>query len=144
MVKVNQPKKKQPKVSTIKKKVWRLFSEYVRTRDCLKTTGLPDYGKCITCQKTVPKSLLQAGHFIPGRHNANLFSERGVHAQCYNCNINLKGNTLEYRRRIINLYGEGADLELEEEDRQIMKFTIHDMEEKIKHYQEKLKELGGK
>ena len=95
-------------------------------RDCLRTTGCTSWGLCITCGKRYHIKLLQAGHFIPGRHNANLFSERGTHAQCYNCNINLKGNSLEYRRKIIELYGEGADLELEEEARQIKKVTIPD------------------
>jgi len=140
-MKVPKPKK-QPKISTLKKKVWVLFSEYIRKRDCLATTGLIDYGKCITCQKPIPRTLLQAGHFIPGRHNANLFSARGVHAQCYNCNINLKGNTLEYRRKIIELYGEGADLELEEEARQIKKFTIPELEALKVELKEKIKELG--
>ena len=133
--------KKQPKISTLKKKVWKLFSEYIRRRDCLATTGLIEYGKCITCDKTVPRTLLQAGHFIPGRHNANLFSERGTHAQCYNCNINLKGNTLHYRRAIIHLYGDGTDLELEAEARQIKKYTILDLEELIEYYKTKLKEM---
>jgi len=132
------PKKKQPKISTLKKKVWKVFSEYIRTRDCLRTTGLPDYGKCFTCQKIVPKSLLQAGHFITGRHNAGLFSERGVQAQCYNCNINLKGNTLEFRRRLIKLYGEGVDEEIEEEARAIKKYSIEELEEIKKRLQEAL------
>ncbi len=137
MLKIKQPKK-QPKISTLKKKVWKVFSEYIRTRDCLKTTGLSDYGRCITCQKVVPKSLLQAGHFIPGRHNANLFSERGVNAQCYNCNINLKGNTLQYRRQLIGHYGKGADEELELEARVTKKFTIQELEELREIYRKKI------
>lgn len=140
MVKTKQIKK-QPKISTLKRKVWKVFSEYIRLRDCLETTGLPDYGKCITCQKTVPRKLLQAGHFIPGRHNANLFSEKGVHAQCYNCNINLRGNTLEYRRQIINLYGEGVDIELEDKATEIKKFTPQDLIELTEYYKNKIGEL---
>lgn len=140
-MKIRQTKKRQPKISTLKKKAWKVFSEYIRLRDCLLTTGLADYGKCITCQKTIPKSLLQAGHFISGRHNANLFSERGTHAQCYNCNINLRGNTLEYRRQIIKLYGKGADEELEREARQIVKFTVSDLEALKKDLQEKIAKL---
>ena len=140
---IKQLKKKQPKISTLKKKVWALFSEYIRKRDCLATTGLIDYGKCITCQKTIPRTLLQAGHFISGRHNANLFSERGVHAQCYNCNINLRGNTLEYRRRIIELYGEGADEELEEEARTTKKFSIGELEAIKLDIKDKIKTLEG-
>ena len=133
--------RKQPKIGTAKRKAWVVFSEYIRTRDCLKTTGLRDYGYCITCSRAIPRKLLQAGHFIPGRHNANLFSEGGVKAQCYNCNINLRGNTLEYRRQIIKLYGEGADEELEREANQIKKFTIPELEELKEYYEKKLNQL---
>lgn len=137
------PKPKKKSISSLKRKAWKIFSEYIRLRDCLKTTGLPDYGKCVTCQKIVPKSLLQAGHFIAGRHNAGLFSERGVKAQCYNCNINLRGNTLEYRRKIIEMYGEGADIELEEEARQVKTFTQLGLEELFQYYKKQIKILEG-
>jgi len=111
-------------------------------RDCLETTGCPSFGLCITCSKRYHFKLLQAGHFISGRHNANLFSERGTHAQCYNCNINLRGNTLEYRRQIIRLYGEGADTELEREAQEIRKFTVDELIELKAYYGQKVKELG--
>ncbi len=94
---------KKPTISKFKKKLWIIFSEYVRKRDGLETTGSTEWALCITCQKRYHYKMLQAGHFISGRHNAGLFSEEGTHAQCYNCNINLKGNTLEYRRQIIKL-----------------------------------------
>lgn len=29
-----------------KKKTWKVFSEYIRLRDCLETTGREDMGKC--------------------------------------------------------------------------------------------------
>ena len=136
-------KAKRITVSKIKKKVWAVFSEYIRKRDCLETTGCSSYGLCITCGKRLHFKLLQAGHFIPGRHNNNLFSERGTHAQCYNCNINLKGNTLEYRRKIIEMYGEGADEELETQSRATRKFAVPELGELLEHYQQKVKELEG-
>jgi hypothetical protein len=71
--------KPREKLSTVKKKAWAAFSEYVRTRDCLRTTGCASFGLCITCGKRNHFKLLQAGHFIAGRHNAVLFSEKGVH-----------------------------------------------------------------
>ncbi len=133
---------KKKTLSKVKKDVWdNAFSPYIRTRDCLKTTGCASWGLCFTCGKRYHYKLLQAGHFIPGRHNANLFSERGVHAQCYNCNINLKGNTLQYRRQIIGYYGKGADEELEREAEQIKKFTIPELLELKAYYEEKLKGL---
>ena len=132
---------KSGSIKKLKAKTWKVFSDYIRLRDCLETTGLPDYGKCITCEKIVPRILLQAGHFISGRHNANLFSERGVHAQCYNCNFNLRGNTLEYRRKILEMYGAGADEELEREARQIKKFTVPYLETLKEEFKERIKLL---
>lgn len=132
---------KKKTVAKVKKEVWAVFSKCIRLRDCLLTTGCTSWGLCITCGKRYHFKLLQAGHFISGRHNANLFSEKGTHAQCYNCNINLRGNTLEYRRQIIKMYGEGADLELEEEARQIKKFTIPELRELEASLLEKIEPL---
>ena len=130
--------KRKPTISQLKKKCWKVFSIYIRMRDGLRTTGSTEWALCITCGKRYHFKLLQAGHFIAGRHSANLFSERGTHAQCYNCNINLKGATLEYRRQIIKLYGEGADIALEEEARQIRKFTIPELLSMIDYYKERI------
>ncbi len=132
---------KKPTISKVKKKLWVIFSEYIRKRDGLETTGSTEWALCITCQKRYHYKMLQAGHFIAGRHNAGLFSERGTHAQCYNCNINLKGNTLEYRRQIIKLYGEGVDIELENEAKEIRQFTIPELNEMITYYKQKITEL---
>ncbi len=135
------PKPKKHNLSWHKKKCWDVFSIFIRTRDCLKTTGCADWGLCITCGKRYHIKLLQAGHFVQGRHNANLFSEEGTHAQCYNCNINLKGNTLEYRRQIIKMYGEGYDEVLEAKEKMTIKYTIPDLIEKKANYENRTKEL---
>jgi len=137
---VTKPVKKQS-ISKIKRKVWDVFSKYVRMRDCLKTTGCGSFGLCITCGKRYHFKLLQAGHFIAGRHNANLFSEKGTHAQCYNCNINLRGNTLEYRRKIVELYGEGYDEYLEYEAQKTVKYSRSDLEELELYFKEQIKQL---
>ena len=134
---------KKKTVSSVKKIAWAVFSHYIRLRDCLLTTGCASFGLCITCGKRYHFKLLQAGHFISGRHNANLFSERGTHAQCYNCNINLRGNTLEYRRKIIEMYGEGTDEELEAENKRDKKFTVESLGELMANLKEKIKLLGG-
>jgi len=129
------------KKSTLKKKAWDAFSKLIRTRDCIRTTGCPEWGLCITCGKRYHIKLFQAGHFISGRHLANLFSEKGTHAQCYNCNINLKGNTLEYRRQIIKLYGEGADLELEAIEKKQRQIKSFEYEEMIQDYLDRTEKL---
>ena len=141
MEKLKNVKVKTPKLSVLKKQCWILFSRYIRLRDCLKTTGTTTHGKCYTCANIVELRHGQAGHFVAGRHNANLFSERGCHLQDAQCNIYLHGNTLEYRRQIVLEYGEGADLELEKEAAVTKKFTIQELEDLIEHYKAEIKRL---
>lgn len=76
--------------------LWPVFSKYIRTRDCIKTSGSPLHGRCCTCGKLYPFKKLQAGHFIPGRTDAALFDEEQVNAQCYRCNIKLQGMWHKY------------------------------------------------
>jgi len=124
----------------LKKEVWDIFSQYVRTRDCLRTRGTPDFGNCITCTKLVRRNEADAGHFIDRRHGATLFDERNVHLQCKHCNIT--GETLKYRREVIRLYGEGVDVELEDKATEIKKFTRAELEELKERYTQKIKELN--
>ena len=88
--------KKELTMTQWKKKLWPVFSKYIRTRDCIKTSGSPLRGRCVTCNKLYPIKKLQAGHFIPGRYDAILFDEEQVHAQCYCCNMKLQGMWHKY------------------------------------------------
>lgn len=88
------PKKSEK--SKAKLKAWKAFSKYIRTRDCLRFTGDPDEGICVTCRQTYPFKKLQAGHFIGGRGNSVLFDERLVFSQCYACNVGRSGAYVEY------------------------------------------------
>jgi len=134
---------KKKTLKQLKAEAWKVFSVYIRRRDCLKTTGSLEWGECITCDRpAIPFEELQAGHFIPGRHNANLFSERGVNAQCKSCNLLHHGRPLEYRRQIVKMYGEGADLELEAEARQVKKFSREELENMITEYKERILALS--
>lgn len=91
--------KKTPR-QLAKDKALAAFSKYIRTRDCLRFTGDPEEGRCVTCNRYYPYKKLQAGHFISGRGNAVLFDERLVYSQCVGCNGNPPmgkgGNYVEY------------------------------------------------
>lgn len=87
-------------VRSAKKKAWDEFSKFIRTRDTNKLGT-----QCYTCDRYYPMSAMQAGHFQPGRFPIFLFDERQVHAQCYRCNINLKGNWPRYYEHMIKDYG---------------------------------------
>ncbi|MCJ7459334.1 MAG: recombination protein NinG [candidate division Zixibacteria bacterium] len=132
---------KRKSIAKLKKEVWDIFSQYVRMRDCLRTRGTVDFGNCITCTKLVRRNEADAGHFIDRRHSATLFDEKNVHLQCKHCNIT--GETLKYRREIIRLYGEGADVELEDKATEIKKFTTSELEDLKQLYKEKIKEMEG-
>lgn len=132
---------KKETISSVKKKVWVVFSEYIRTRDCLRTTGCTSWGLCITCLKRLHYKLLQAGHYIPGRHSNNLFEETGCHAQCYNCNINLKGNTHVYAKKLIELYGEEHPDWLYLNNQVEKKYTIPELKELKDKLKDKLQNL---
>jgi hypothetical protein len=103
-----------------KQRAWDAFSRYIRLRDCLKTTGTIDKGRCITCGRIFSFNELQAGHFISGRTNSVLFSERGVNAQCKSCNRFHYGRPLEYQDAMIKMYGEDEVLKM----RQMAKIPI--------------------
>lgn len=84
---------------------------------------------------------MQAGHFIPGRHNSILFDERNVHAQCYGCNVMKQGNSIKYFRFMQQQYGDAVIEELERLDRENKQFTIPELETLYEAIKEKLKKL---
>lgn len=83
----------------------RAFSTYIRTRDCIATTGSPDRGRCFTCDDVHSHATLQAGHFVRGIHPAVKFDEQDAHAQCVTCNEILGGNVKRYGERMCEVYG---------------------------------------
>ena len=129
-------------VSQLKKECWVLFSKYIRLRDCLKTTGCASFGLCVTCSRKFDFKQLQAGHFISRQKTNTLFDDKNVHAQCAGCN-NYGGATmiLNYRRAIINMYGDKYDEEIEKRSRVLKKFTIPELLELKIELKKKIKGL---
>lgn len=137
-------KNKTQKIKSVpdaKKTCWKAFSKYIRIRDCIRTMKSLEYGKCISCGRVYPINKLQAGHFVPGRHNANLFYEKGCHIQCMGCNIYKYGNVLNYMDGLIKLYGKKIVAEIRDNDKTTFKFTVEILEEKRKFYIEETKKL---
>ena len=139
--KVPGVKKKILTKAKMKKKVWTVFSKFIRLRDCIKTTQTRGRGVCITCNKEFDMRDLHAGHFVPGRAEPILFDETCVHAQCFICNLYGSGKVLEYRRKIVGMYGYTYDEELEARAVNGFKYTMHDLDEMLVHYKHKVKEL---
>lgn len=131
-----------------RKKLWPLFSRYIRVRDCLRTTDNMNKGICYTCGKEFPFEKLQAGHMVPGRKDNVLFEEEIVKAQCYSCNVSNHG---DHGRFVLNkmqeLMKEGYSLEesyhfiLNSFNKKEIHYTLEELIKIYKKYEFKLKEL---
>ena len=80
-------------------------------------------------------SFMHAGHYISRRHNATLFDERNVHAQCMNCNLWGYGNMGVYTQKLLEKYGSKIIDDLVKKSRTIKQFTRTELEEIIKKYE---------
>ena len=132
---------KKLKTKKLKAKCWRTFSNYIRMRDCLETTGTTERGRCCTCGKIIPYKGSHAGHFLPGRHNANLFDEHGCHLQCVHCNTYLQGAGAEYYKFMLNKYGQKEIDRLMKQNRTTKKWKPGELKELEQHFRDKIGEI---
>lgn len=119
--------KKKLTIGKLKKKLWEVFSKYIRQRD--------NY-TCVTCGQKGEGSGMHAGHYITKAVGGLglYFHEQNVHAQCYRCNIHLSGNWTAYRAFMLRKYGEKVEKELMRMKEQVCKWTEYDYEQKIEYY----------
>lgn len=128
---------KNPTLRILKKKAWKVFSEWVRRRDA--DEGGTTY--CVTCRTPLYWKEAHAGHFVPGRTNAVLFHPDITNPQCPVCNIWKGGNYQAYTLYMLDKYGREKVEEFLSLRRQVVKLTRADLEEIIAHYKAKIAEL---
>jgi len=132
-------KGKRTTLQALDRKLWKIFSQYIRKRDCPN-----GYGTCVTCGKLKPYAEMDAGHFIGRRHKATKFDERNVAVQCRYCNRFNSGESWAFGQWIDQKYGAGTAETLYNLSR--ARGTRLDRlwyEDAIKEYTEKLKALEG-
>ena len=123
-----------------KDRCWKTFSKYIRLRDCLETTNTMEWGLCVTCSQRKHFKELQAGHFLGGRGNSILFDERGVFAQCRQCNYQ-SGNPVEYFRFMQQKHGDDVIDELRLKKNQAVKWTEDEYDALNDLLKDKIKDL---
>jgi hypothetical protein len=108
-------------LSKAKKKAWKVFSLWIRQRGAVGNTN-----KCVTCGTVRDIKKLQAGHWIPGHHNAVYFDERNVNVQCDYCNRILGSNGPKYYEFMLKTYGKKVMDELQYLETTTVKYTVED------------------
>lgn len=116
-------KKSKVKTSVLKRKLWDIFSKYIRTRD---------KGVCFVCGVNTQGKAYHASHFIAKAIGGLTlyFHEENVHGCCYFCNIFLGGNLWEYGLKL----GPEKVKELYDLKQKSVKWSENDYLEKINHY----------
>lgn len=124
--------KSKQKISVLKRKLWKVFSQYIRTRD---------KGVCFICNRKAEGSGYHAGHFIPKSVGGITlyFHEENVRGCCYNCNINLGGNLYEFGMKL----GSEKVAELYALKQKSIKVDENWYQEKINHYTKLLENLNS-
>lgn len=130
-------KAKRKSVKTLKKKLWMVFSKYVRLRD----SDEEGYVECFTGGGKMWWRDSQAGHFQSRRFSSTFIHEKNVHAQSPEHNLFLAGNQYVYGKRLDEVYGQGTADELVQLSRQTFKITIPWLEEQIAHYSKEVERL---
>lgn len=95
-------RKKLPSLKKLRKKAWDLQSVWVRSHDA----DFSGYKACFTCYKVYHWKELQAGHFIHGSYDFDVYAN--IRAQCTACNKWGHGKTLEYYVHLVKEIGREA------------------------------------
>lgn len=127
------PKSKKPTKSKLVKKLDIVFSRWVR----LSNSDDKGYCECVTCNKKVHWYDIQAGHFMSRRHYSTRWDQDNVKPQCKACNIFGQGKQYEY-----SIYlGKSVSDDLLAKSRQLVKYSVVDLQNMIDFYTNELKAL---
>ena len=87
---------------------------------------------------------MQAGHAVSGRTNGIIFDERGIHPQCFVCNVKKHGAYEEYVPWMYENYGEDVYDDLKRLRKTLVKFTIEEYQERLAEYKQRVIDAGEK
>ena len=129
--------KRQVSIAALKKRCWKLLSEYVRRR----AAGPDGWARCYTCGNERHWKLMDAGHFVPGRTGSVLLNEEVLRVQCKECNLWRGGNYHAYTLRMIDEVGREKVEELLALKHKVRKWTREELMGFLDCYRERLRGL---
>lgn len=97
---------------------------------------------CVACGKWDHYKNMHGGHYIPRTKTATKLNEFNIHPLCVSCNTyRAEESKCRYAIFMIETYGYNFVKALEEESRQVKKYTRTEIEGVIKDFKQRLKEL---
>ena len=121
------------------KKLWKVFSEYIRRRDA-DDQGI---GKCFTCPRIIHWKKGDCGHGIGRQHKATKFSEKNNNLQCKHCNGFEGGRREVYKEEMNKKYGEHTWDLLEASAKQRFKGSQFEIDQLEIYYKNELKKFNN-
>ena len=126
--------------STVKDKLDKVFSQFIRLRDSDEN----GFGQCCTCSKRIHWKEAHCGHFISRRHLGTRWDERNTALQCAYCNLYCQGQQYFFSVSIKERWGRDTVDELISLSKVTVKLTKSDYEQMIDLYKKKVKQLENK
>lgn len=119
----SQMARKPQTAANLKKKAAELLQRYVR----MKAADLNGICECVSCGKRDSWKAMDGGHFISRTYTFHMLREENVHPQCKRCNRFFTGCHDDYRRYMVDMYGEDFVEWLTDTKRTITKYTRADL-----------------
>lgn len=127
-------------VTQADKKLWKVFSEFIRLRDA-DENGMCS---CFTCGRVKYWREVDCGHGLGRQHKSTKYHEKNNHAQCKRCNGFEGGMREVYKEKMDQRYGKGTWNLLEMMSRKPSKWGVFEMEQLTIHYKKEVEGLRKK
>jgi len=132
-------RKKLPTLSSLEKKLDKVFSEYIRRKDADEGGTVA----CVTCGKLFHWKEVHCGHFVKRQHRAVRWDVDNAGPQCVRDNLHMGGRQDDFAIHILASKGRFTLDRLMAAKYKPVKFTRADLEKLIEGFKEKLEGLNG-
>lgn len=126
-------------MTTNRKKLVKKLDQLCRKILLIRDRYAGDMFRCVSCRRLYPIQTAQVGHYISRRYESLRWDTRNIALQCPACNKWKSGNTVEYRKALVEIYGEDEVVRMETFYRESPHYSVFDLEQLLKEKQEVLK-----
>jgi 5-methylcytosine-specific restriction endonuclease McrA len=118
-----------------KKKAHELLQRLVR----MKASDDNGYAECVSCGVVKHYKQMDGGHFISRTYSFHSLREENIHPQCKTCNRFFSKSHDDYRRYMVDMYGEDFVEWLTDTKHTVHQVKLYEYEEIIAELNERIK-----